>query len=127
MKDNPELHYARMMKINKNPEKIEKMAAKHRGMKRSPEACENIRKSIQGLPSNIKGRKQIYNLTTDVKGYIEVDTPLPDGWAYGAPLYMRKPRGKSYTNGIEYKLFKDPSLVPDGWVLGGTPKNKNKK
>lgn len=33
---------------NKNPEKIRKTAEKHTGMKRSPEACENISKSLIG-------------------------------------------------------------------------------
>lgn len=32
-------------KINKNPEKIEKMAAKHRGMKRSDEARQHMREA----------------------------------------------------------------------------------
>ena len=36
-----------MDKINKNPEKIKKMADKHRGMKRSPEALENIKQSVR--------------------------------------------------------------------------------
>lgn len=42
IKNNPDAHKERMDKINKNPEKIAKMAEKHRGMKRSDEAKVNI-------------------------------------------------------------------------------------
>ena len=35
---------------NKNPEKIRKMAEKHRGMKRTPETCKNISDSKKGIP-----------------------------------------------------------------------------
>ena len=34
-------------KINKNPEKIAKTAAKHRGMKRSPETCRKISEAVK--------------------------------------------------------------------------------
>lgn len=40
--ENPEAHMERMLKINKNPEKIRKMAEKHRGMKRTDDAKKNI-------------------------------------------------------------------------------------
>lgn len=36
-------------KVNKNPEKIEKTAAKHRGMKRSEETKKNVSESLKGL------------------------------------------------------------------------------
>ena len=36
-----------LIKTNKNPEKIEKTAAKHRGMKRSPETCQKISNSLK--------------------------------------------------------------------------------
>lgn len=35
-------------KVNKNPEKIEKTAAKHRGMKRSEQTCKNVSESLKG-------------------------------------------------------------------------------
>lgn len=35
------------IETNKNPEKIEKTAAKHRGMKRSPETCQKISNSLK--------------------------------------------------------------------------------
>ena len=36
-----------LIETNKNPEKIEKTAAKHRGMKRSPETCQKISNSLK--------------------------------------------------------------------------------
>lgn len=38
------------------PEVIEKIAAKHRGMKRSPEACAKISAKAKGRPSHAKGK-----------------------------------------------------------------------
>ncbi len=40
------------------PEVIEKIAAKHRGSKRSPEACANISAALRGKPSPHKGKKR---------------------------------------------------------------------
>lgn len=48
IQEHPEEHKQAMEKINKNPEKIEKTAQKHRGMKRSKEACKNISISLIG-------------------------------------------------------------------------------
>jgi len=48
IEDHPEEHQERMLKINKNPDKIEKTAAKHRGMKRTEETCQNISLSLIG-------------------------------------------------------------------------------
>ncbi len=124
IEENPEKHYERMMKINKNPEKIAKTAEKHRGMKRSPEACKNISESIKGIPSSIKGKIQINNPLTEKNRYIGKDEPIPEGWVLGASAKMKAPRGKSYTDGITYKLFKNVEDVPEGWVLGGPPKKK---
>lgn len=59
--DNPEAHMERMLKINKNPEKIRKMAEKHRGMKRSDEARKNISESLKG--------KTVGEKNAEFKGY----------------------------------------------------------
>lgn len=48
MEENPEEQQEKMLKINKNPDKIEKTAAKHRGMKRTEETCQNISLSLIG-------------------------------------------------------------------------------
>lgn len=46
--DNPEKHMERMLKINKNPEKIAKMAAKQTGRPQTEERKKNISKSLIG-------------------------------------------------------------------------------
>lgn len=48
IEENPELHYERMMKINKNPEKIRKMAEKQTGRPQTKERRDNISKSLMG-------------------------------------------------------------------------------
>lgn len=83
IKNNPEKHNKRMLKINKNPEKIKKTAEKHRGMKRSDETRKNISNSLKGKPSNNKGKIWIHNIETNERRYIENGLAIPDGWARG--------------------------------------------
>lgn len=47
--DNPEKHMERMLKINTNPEKIAKMAAKQTGRPQTEERKKNISKSLIGV------------------------------------------------------------------------------
>ena len=54
-------------KINKNPEKIKKTAEKHRGMKRSDVARENMSKAKKGKSPHNKGKKYYYNPDTKNK------------------------------------------------------------
>lgn len=61
---------------NKNPEKIEKMAEKHRGMKRTDEAKKNISESK-------KGKIAIHNIETKKYKFIDKNSFVPDGWAVG--------------------------------------------
>jgi hypothetical protein len=51
-------------KINKNPEKIKKTAAKHRGMKRSIKAKKNMSLAKKGKVPHNKGKKYYYNPIT---------------------------------------------------------------
>lgn len=81
--ENPDKHIERMLKINKNPEKIEKMAAKHRGMKRSKQSCINISNSLKGKPSNNKGKIQIYNPITKEGKQVDKNYIIPEGWLRG--------------------------------------------
>lgn len=83
IENNPDKHSKRMEKINKNPEKIEKTASRHRGMKRSKETCENISKSLKGKPASNRGKIWIHNKNTGEKKYIERDSTIPDGWEIG--------------------------------------------
>lgn len=48
IRENPEAHYERMLKINKNPEKIRKMAEKQTGRPQTLERRANISKSLIG-------------------------------------------------------------------------------
>lgn len=124
IKNNPEEHKLRMEKINKNPDKIRKTAEKHKGMKRSEDTRNNISKSLQGKPSHNKGTIMAYNpLNNEVRYFLGIDQ-IPSDWVKGSPFVKNTPKGKkSYTDGKEYKMF-TPGTEPDGWVLGGKPKNK---
>lgn len=82
-KENPELHMERMLKINKNPEKIRKTAEKNTGSKRTPEQCKNISESLKGISSSNKGKIWIHNVETDQRTYINKDQPIPENWSIG--------------------------------------------
>lgn len=119
--NNPEKHKERMDKINKNPEKIQKTADKHRGMKRSEETRLKISNAIKGLPSSTKGRVRRKNTITGIVKYFEKDEHIPieyiaTGW--------NKPGRLSYTmDGKIFKMFL-PEEVPVGWYKQGSPKKK---
>lgn len=88
IKNNPEKHNERMLKINKNPEKIKKMAEKHRGMKRSLEARKNmsdaLKKFFKEHPEKTSKNKMfIHNKTTKSQKRININEPIPDGWVKG--------------------------------------------
>lgn len=81
--ENPEKHQERMLKINKNPEKIRKTAEKHRGMKRSEETKQKMSEAKKGKPASNKGKILIHNVETKKRTYIVKDTPIPSGWDKG--------------------------------------------
>ena len=81
--ENPEKHQERMLKINKNPEKIRKTAEKHRGMKRSEESKRKISEAKRGKPASNKGQILIHNIKTRERAYIDIDIPIPEGWSRG--------------------------------------------
>lgn len=80
---NPKKHQERMLRINKDPEKIRKSAEKHKGMKRSDETKKNISKSLLGKPANNKGKVWVHNPATGEKMYVENAPDMPDGWQPG--------------------------------------------
>lgn len=94
--ENPEKHHERMMKINKNPEKIKKMADTHRGMKRSDEAKKNISEAAK------KNHKK---------------NPLLCGRGC---FYIHNP------NNGEIKRLKRKEEIPDGWLKGFGPRKNKK-
>lgn len=100
IKENPELHRIRMLKINKNPDKIRKMAEKHKGMKRSEKAKQNISNAVNLFYKNnpdkakiISGKDliYIYNKELNVVKRHKKDEIIPTGWFRGQrPWSMTK-------------------------------------
>lgn len=118
IKNNPEAHAEKMMKINKNPEKIKKTADTHRGMKRSKEARERMSNAAKGKTASNKGSIQIYNTETLETKYIKKEQEIPLGWSKGNPKTKGVAKGKCYTNGIKTIVVSQDEVVPDGFVLG---------
>jgi len=85
-------------KINKNPAKIAKTAAKHRGMKRSDKTCKSISAAKKNFyKTNVVYNKDlvfIYNEKTNERKYIAKNEALPDGWKFG--LGPTKAKGKRW-------------------------------
>jgi hypothetical protein len=80
----PEEHTAKMLKINKNPEKIRKTAAKHTGMKRSPEARANMKASQRNRTWNpIKGKTAAYDPKTKIVKFFFNIIDIPKDWIKG--------------------------------------------
>jgi len=117
IRNNPEKHKERMDKINKNPDKIAKTAAKHSGMKRSPETIKNISESLKGsIPYNL-GKKYMHNSVT---GEIqEFASELPAGWKLGTGCSNGPKNKKAYFNSetLQIKFYVEDS-EPFGWSLG---------
>lgn len=91
IEDNPELHQERILKINKNLDKISKTADWHRGQKRGEDACINIREGINNALKDPevrkrrsgRGSKYYHNPSTGVsKRYMSGDI-IPEGWLPG--------------------------------------------
>lgn len=121
-------------KINKNPEKIAKTAAKHRGMKRSAETRANISKSKLGKPSFNKGMVTYYNPTTlEVFYFKKEDTDIPPHLKRGNPALVgkKKPRKTYYhpvTMDVQRIVVGDE--IPEGYILGDPTrlgKTRNRK
>lgn len=94
--NNPEKHKEKMEKINQNPVKIAKMAETHRGMERSENAKKNISEGMK-------------------VAYIK-NGPKSKG---GGMKYIYDPIEK-----VSKRIEAD-GKIPDGWVEGSGPKNKN--
>jgi len=139
IKDNPEKHKERMNKINKNPEKIEKMAEKHRGMKRSEEAKKNISIGMKnayrenGDPkSKGGGMKYIYNPSEKISKRIEAEKPIPNGWIGGSgpknsEKYLNLNKGSVFAydpSTLKERRFKSIDVIPPNYIKGRSPKDK---
>ena len=93
IKAHPEEHRIHMNKINKNPEKIRKMAETHTGMKRTDSAKKNILRGISdyyknsidgGAARSGKGCMYIHNIITRKSKRIKRGENIPDGWKQGS-------------------------------------------
>jgi hypothetical protein len=136
IKENPEKHKERMIKINKNPEKIKKMAEKHRGMKRSEEAKKNIRdgilKSRENNKENIskisgKGSIYIYNSVANVCKRHNPDITIPDGWVKGTgKKCIEKYIFICDTTTNKIKRHPISQDIPTGWIKSGGKKHRKK-
>lgn len=92
IQNNPEQHYEKMLKINKNPDKIKKTMEKHIGTKRSQKACNNISKGLSNYLKNNpekakkitgKGCHYIYNVKTHETRRLKINETIPEGWVKG--------------------------------------------
>ncbi len=77
-------------KINKNPDKIRKMAEKHRGMIRGPEARANMSAARKGCIAQNIGMKWCYSPSTGERKYVRPDVTLEEGFVFG--YGPRKPK-----------------------------------
>jgi hypothetical protein len=105
---------------NKNPDKIAKTAAKHRGMKRSDEAKQNMSNALleayaNGAKPSILGRCAYNNELTKETKYFTKDEQ-PDGWIKGNGLIIGKLSYLDPINKITKRFLKDQQ--PEGWVKG---------
>lgn len=136
IRDNPDLHTNRMMKINKNKDKITKTANQHRGMKRSAAARQNISNGIisankanpeASKKRSGKGSRYIYNSTTGQSIRYTSDAPIPEGWIAGSgpkkntAKYTDMNKGSIFAyNATTKKIqrFKSKELIPHGFIQG---------
>lgn len=135
IKNNPEAHQERMLKINKNPEKIAKMAEKHRGMKRSEDTCINIseakkaafaNKSDEQIAATV-GRGMVY--VTDLITYkakrVPSDYQLKENESFGVIKNPKEPlKKRAVVTNIDTweEYWRDA-----GYVLNDNERKGNKK
>jgi len=132
---NPEKHKIRMDKINKNPEKIEKMRLKHVGMKRSKEAVENMKQAQLKIysddpkkASEFRGKGKIYihnPVSKEIKRISKTES-IPIGWVKGSGI-DRKQSHKNLNKGsvfahdpitLKNKRFANKEQIPENYIIG---------
>lgn len=143
IRENPEKHMERMMKINKNPDKIKKMAESHRGRKRGKDAVKNIRESVikfnKDNPERSdeihgKGCRYIHNPIDGRSMRIKDGDQIPEGWLPGSGPQAHKRNYVDLNKGSVFaydpdtmmiRRFKTKDSVPSGWIMGRPKKNKS--
>jgi hypothetical protein len=135
IENNPERHKERMLKINKNPDKIEKTRQKHIGSVRSIQTKENIssvlrhkHKVDEDFSKRVSGANCIYihNPTTKEIKRVNRHDPMPTGWMMGSGE-KNKESYKNLNVGSFFgydpktktvKRFRQGDNLPEGWVKG---------
>lgn len=132
IKTHPIEHKERMDKINKNPDKISKMAEAHRGMKRSEEACANVSEGVhKAYKDPIKSKAMsgvgcmyIYNPITIERKRVDKNIDIPEGWLKGTGPRKSKTYESRRKTGFVFgvndetgkrKRFPSISEIPEGW------------
>lgn len=136
IKNNPEKHKDRMNKINKNPNKIKKMADSHRGMVRTEEAKRNMSNALlkkhaddEEFSKRISGvgKKYMFNTETGEIKRINRDCIIPEGWKIGSGPKRKKESYKDLNKGsffaynaetLKLKRFQKDESIPEGWIKG---------
>ena len=132
--NNNEVFQEKMDKINHDPEKIRKMAEKHRGMKRSDASKLNMSESKKrfiaenGTEFIGKGCKYSHNPITGERKRVKADAILPEGWLWGMGKQdKQKPKGVNIY--IKNEITKKEKCVPKnteipvGWEIGRLKRN----
>jgi len=72
-----------VMKINNNPDKIKKTAAKLRGQTRSEESKRKMPEQKKGKPARNKGKKHYYNPVNPAESGYYIEANAPKQWVNG--------------------------------------------
>lgn len=118
--EHPEEHKNKMNKINKNPDKIQKTANKHRGMKRSHEARMKMSKAKEGFVPTNKGKIYAYDPTTLKAKHFDNKEIVPENYIIGMP--SRRNDFKWYNKEGKIKKIYYNEEVPEGWNPGRGPR-----
>ena len=110
-------------KINKNPEKIKKTADKHRGMKRSEQAKQNMSDSRKGCKANNKGQKCYYNIELNKRIYLNADDPIPEGYVDKVPNLNKNKIWIHNPTTNERTFHQKDQTLPEGYILGRGKRN----
>ena len=124
IKEHPEEHIKKMLKINKNPEKIKKTAEKHRGMKRSDETKKKLsevqRNNIKnnGVPN--KGKLVFHNEITKEVITLFPEEHVPEGFVRGHGKSTKEKGKIRFHNPLNYEIISlNPGdQVPEGYIRG---------
>jgi len=136
IKNNPDVHKEKMFRINKSPEKIKKTADKHRGTKRSLQACKNISNGllkkihtdpVYALVASGKGKCYIHNPLTKKVKRVKKESILPAGWLLGSGPkkdlsgYKEMNKGSVFAYHpatLQIKRYQSKDQIPSDWITG---------